>query len=154
MEFIGKYLWQSFFLIKLQADVCNFTKKRLWHRCFPVNFGKSLRTPFLRNISGWLLLMIGHYWQQSLKVTQSLKISICGSRSFLLHIFARGNHVYFRSVKLYKWFSSKLFYCPWKGFSNVIIFNWYFLTFCVKFIIWARHVRNTEWKCENIFDPV
>ena len=29
------------FLIKL--------KKRLWHRCFPVNFVKFLRTPFLQN---------------------------------------------------------------------------------------------------------
>ena len=25
-------------------------KKRLWHRCFPVNFAKFLRTPFLQNI--------------------------------------------------------------------------------------------------------
>ena len=31
-------------------------KKRLWHRCFPVNFVKFLRTPFLKNTSGWLLL--------------------------------------------------------------------------------------------------
>ena len=30
-------------------------KKRLWHRCFPVNFAKFLRTPFLRNTSGLLL---------------------------------------------------------------------------------------------------
>ena len=31
-------------------------KKILWHRCFPVNFTKLLRTPFLQNTSGWLLL--------------------------------------------------------------------------------------------------
>ena len=31
-------------------------KKRLWHRCFPVNFVKFLRTPFLQNTSGRLLL--------------------------------------------------------------------------------------------------
>ena len=30
-------------------------KKRLWHRCFPVNFVKFLRTPFLQNTSGRLL---------------------------------------------------------------------------------------------------
>ena len=30
-------------------------KKRLWHRCFPVNFVKFLRTPFLQNTSGQLL---------------------------------------------------------------------------------------------------
>ena len=29
-------------------------KKRLWHRCFPVNFANVLRAPFLQNISGRL----------------------------------------------------------------------------------------------------
>ena len=33
-------------------------KKRLWHRCFAVNFVKFLRTPFLQNSSGRLLLSI------------------------------------------------------------------------------------------------
>ena len=31
-------------------------KKRLWHRCFPVNFAKFPRTPFLQNTSGRLFL--------------------------------------------------------------------------------------------------
>ena len=36
----------------------NFTKftGRLWHSCFPVNFEKFLRTPFLQNTSRRLLL--------------------------------------------------------------------------------------------------
>ena len=33
-------------------------KKRLWRRCFPVNFAKFLRTLFLQNISGRLLLQL------------------------------------------------------------------------------------------------
>ena len=37
-----------------------FTGKRLcqslWHRCFPVNFVKFLRTPFLKENLWWLLL--------------------------------------------------------------------------------------------------
>ena len=57
-------------------------KKRLWHRCFPVNFVKFLWTPFLQNTSGRLLLKIclvcprilsisyrkcrSSWWQQSL----------------------------------------------------------------------------------------
>ena len=44
------------FFIKLLPQACNFIKKRLWHRCFPVNFAKFLGTPFLQNTSGWLLL--------------------------------------------------------------------------------------------------
>ena len=31
-------------------------KKRLWHSCFPVNFAKFLRTPFLTGHLRWLLL--------------------------------------------------------------------------------------------------
>ena len=38
----------------------NFTKNRNWHRSFPVNFEKFLRTPFLQNISGRMLLTMEH----------------------------------------------------------------------------------------------
>ena len=31
----------------LRPQAWNFDKKRLWHRCFPVNFRKFLRTSFL-----------------------------------------------------------------------------------------------------------
>ena len=37
-----------------------FFKKRIWRRCFPVNFAKFLRTPFLQNSSGQLLLITEH----------------------------------------------------------------------------------------------
>ena len=33
-------------------------KKRLWHRCVPVNFAKFLRAPFLQNTFGRLLVSI------------------------------------------------------------------------------------------------
>ena len=46
-KFTGKYLCQSLFL-----------QKRLWHKCFPVNLAKFLRTPFLQNTSGRLLLLL------------------------------------------------------------------------------------------------
>ena len=35
-------------------------KKRLWYRCFPVNFVKFPRTPFLQNTSERLLLNVGY----------------------------------------------------------------------------------------------
>ena len=47
------------FLIKLQAY---FIKKG----CFPVNFTKFLRTPFLQNTPGRLILM--PLWKKSLKI--------------------------------------------------------------------------------------
>ena len=38
------------------ARPATLLKKKLWHRCFPVNFWKFLRTPFIQNTSGRLLL--------------------------------------------------------------------------------------------------
>ena len=38
------------------VEACN--EKILWHRCFAVNFAKFLRTPYLQNTSGRLLLSI------------------------------------------------------------------------------------------------
>ena len=43
--------WVSF-LMKLYAEACNVIKKRDWHRCFPANFAKFLKSPFLQNTSG------------------------------------------------------------------------------------------------------
>ena len=43
------------------ANTCarvSLLKKRLWHRCFPVNFVKSLRTPFLTEHLWWLFLKL------------------------------------------------------------------------------------------------
>ena len=45
-------------LIKLQAWPATLLKKSLWHRYFPVNFAKILRTPFLKKHLRWLLLSV------------------------------------------------------------------------------------------------
>ena len=56
-KFTGKHLCQSLFFNKVAClKPVTLLKKRLWHRCFPVNFEKFLRTPFLWNTSGRLLL--------------------------------------------------------------------------------------------------
>ena len=39
-------------------QVCNFIKKRLQHRCFPVKLAKFLKTPFFKEQLWWLLLYI------------------------------------------------------------------------------------------------
>ena len=41
---------QIFFNENVGLQSCNFFKKRLQHRCFPVNIAKFLRTPVLKNI--------------------------------------------------------------------------------------------------------
>ena len=40
----------------LWPETCNFIKKETLHRCFPVNFAKFLRIPFLQNTSRRVLL--------------------------------------------------------------------------------------------------
>ena len=49
-KFTGKHLCQSLFFS------CNFIKKEILARCFPANFAKFLRTPFLQNTFVRLLL--------------------------------------------------------------------------------------------------
>ena len=44
-NFTRKHYWWSLFLTKLQAWACNFIKKRLQHRGFPLNFVNVLGTP-------------------------------------------------------------------------------------------------------------
>ena len=39
-------------------DPATLLKKRLWHRCFPVNFVKFLRTPFYREQGVFLLFIM------------------------------------------------------------------------------------------------
>ena len=42
---------ESLFNKAAGLKACNFIKKRLEHRCFPVKFAKFLRTTFLQNTS-------------------------------------------------------------------------------------------------------
>ena len=53
----GKHLCMSLFFNKVASRrSATLLKKKLWHRCFPVDFAKFLRTPFVRNTSERLLL--------------------------------------------------------------------------------------------------
>ena len=45
-KFTEKHLRHSLFFKKVASRPVTLLKKRLWHRCFPVNFVKFLRTPF------------------------------------------------------------------------------------------------------------
>ena len=59
-EFTGKHQCPSLFFSKVAGlRPGTLLKKRLWLRCFPVNFAKLLRTPFLTEHLWWLLLPFG-----------------------------------------------------------------------------------------------
>ena len=78
VKFLETDLCWSLFLIKLQPSGLEFLKKRLQHRCFPVNFVKYLRTPFLQNTSERLLLKFVEYL-----FLESLFVSLDNSQNFI-----------------------------------------------------------------------
>ena len=72
------------FLTKLQAAPATLLKKRLWHRCFSVNFDKFLRTPFSQNTSGLLLLKVEiliYMQDQYLSATSNINLSPTQSKN-------------------------------------------------------------------------
>ena len=98
------------FLIKLQAEAYNFIKKGVWYRYFPVNFVKFLRTTFLQNTFGWLLL--NTYIGQNIKTINSKKLDGLLEKMVLLI----SDHV---SIKMTfmawtKWFNKKKHSTPMK----------------------------------------
>ena len=60
-KFTGKHLCQSLFFNKIAGlRPATLLKKRLWHRCFPVNFAKFRRTPIFTEQLRWLLLLLSY----------------------------------------------------------------------------------------------
>ena len=61
-------------VLDLQAT-CNFIKKRLQHRCFPVNIGEFLRTASIKNTSGdcFCLKRVGCSLLHPLKIFDKLQ---------------------------------------------------------------------------------
>ena len=56
----------SFFNKVASLRPATLLKKRLWHRCFPVNFTKFLRTQFCIEHPWWLLMNL-HQWRIQFK---------------------------------------------------------------------------------------
>ena len=104
-KFTGKHLCQSLSFNKV-ADLspAKLLKKMLWRRCFPVNFAKFLRTPFLQNTSGRLLL--------SIKLLMILKF---------IFMFSFRSVRWVTSLKVEKWFFQYL--CNIKFAGHTIMMN-------------------------------
>ena len=92
-KFTGKRLYQS---LAWRLKAATLLKKRLWCRCFPVNFARFFRTPFLQKNSGRLLLKLevnalGRYYQEALKKHEIYHV-------YLLKIF----HIFFIFFMFFK----------------------------------------------------
>ena len=84
-KFTGKYLCQSLYFNKVGP--ATLLKKRLWHRCVPVNFAKFLRTPFLKKTSGQLLLYMNNLGKFTLLFLQFYQSSSISYVEIVAHFF-------------------------------------------------------------------
>ena len=93
-KFTGKHLCQSLLSNKVAGlRPATLLKKRLGHSCFPVNFAKFLRAPFLKEHPRWLLLIdtkisiLDARWCRGYASTVSMfHFFFCGTL-FILHFF-------------------------------------------------------------------
>ena len=82
-RFIPNLVYTQMGVIERCSEVpqaSNFIKNRLWHRCFPVNFVKFIRAPFLTEHFWWLLLFTAKF---ALLICQGFN-SVC-TISLVLH---------------------------------------------------------------------
>ena len=78
------------FAILTGKHLCwNFIKKRLQHRCFPVNIGKFLRTPILENICEQLEQLVKNI-HHSNRCYNSFRLEVCNfTKRTLRQVFSR-----------------------------------------------------------------
>ena len=69
---------------RCSAKVCNFTKNKLWHRCFPVNFAKKItniffyRPPPVAASDGTFLDYSDTFWRGYPQILSNISVS-CNS---------------------------------------------------------------------------
>ena len=90
-------------LIKLQARPAALLKKSVWHRCFPVNFVKFLRTTFLF-LANIKINIIFHIFQFSFTHT-----------NFIRDIQNKEDYIMLLEI-----WSNKLIFQAWKSLLNCI----------------------------------
>ena len=93
-KFTGKHLYQSYFFNKVAGlRPATLLKNRPWHRYFPVNLAKFLRTPFLQNTSGQLLKKKGFFKLAPIKSVKTACVCIV----FFFHYFKYyGQKIFFQ----------------------------------------------------------
>ena len=81
-----KHLCQSLFFNEVAGlRHATLLKMRLWHRCFPVNFAKFLRTHFLQK-SSWRLLLLLLRWNVSVTSGLNKVEEIEQKRDYILNL--------------------------------------------------------------------
>ena len=123
-KFTGKHLCQCLFFNKVAGlRPATLLKKRLWHRCFSVNFVKFLRKPFSQNISG----------RKMPDMPKTKKQDGCGTLKGLLFL-----GVFKLSVKDASGYDAEIDYCRRNGPNYYISINLKYIE-----IVWKKqNVKN------------
>ena len=110
---------------------CNFTKKRLQHRCFSVNIAKFLRTPILKNNCERLLLNEHcSVWENAV--------------SFLFQLFSEGvrwQQTLINKCPFYvNWFGPFRVYNPWTStiFNHIQSYAFHSFIFVIRYFSYMR----------------
>ena len=84
----GKLLCQSVFFNKVAGlRPATLFKKILWHRCFPVNFVKFLKTPFFKEHLGWPILGFPAHRRGQSEIIEKKCIMMASGTVCLLELF-------------------------------------------------------------------
>ena len=115
-KFSRKHLCQNLFFNKV-ADLRPVTlfKKRLWQRCFHVNFTKFLRTSFLQNTSG------GYFCKNPRLIIFSVHL-LCSRMNLSLFFsqnFSNSNSHCVKSIQIRNYFCS-VFSCIRPEYGNLL----------------------------------
>ena len=86
------------FLIKVRPWPGTLLKKRLWHRCFPVNLAKFLRTPFSQITSGACFCIYERFFGLQTEFLKMSKEEFLISK-YLIEIFRRSSWNTSRCIK-------------------------------------------------------
>ena len=121
-QFSGGVLWKK---------CAALSKKRLRHKCFPVNLTKTLRVPILKNTSGRLFLFL---WKQNSDILS--KMHVCNSlKLWLLLRPLPTTSSSFSSLLLFRFLLVDYFHIP-----NQLIFCT--VVYKIKFVSIWEHWGN------------
>ena len=105
VKFTWKHMCQNLFFNKVAGlSPATLLKKKLWHRCFPVNFVKFLRTSFFTL----------HF-----QTTASVQVSIFHVRTFWV-FYQKYSNIF---LYVFSLFSLSLCVYEWNRFTPVFAYN-------------------------------
>ena len=120
----------------MQASDTTLLKKRLWHRCSPVNFAKFPRTPFIIEYPWWRLLDL----RESRPISGIYRLLFCSM--FALN----SKHVFIFWEKTFPIFRKSLYSSNTRKIGTIKVGIYVFLTLFIEIVEIARE-RFHEVKC-------